>query len=49
MKKVQIGWITCVQLYTTLEKWDVVATKFYKCKNHFNETKGDVGMSLHEK
>ena len=21
----------------------------YKCKNHFNEMKGDVGMSLHEK
>ena len=21
---------------------------FYKCKNHFNEMKGDVGMSLHE-
>ena len=22
---------------------------FYKCKNHFTEMKGDVGMSLHEK
>ena len=22
---------------------------FYKCKNHFNKMKGDVGMSLHEK
>ena len=21
----------------------------YKCKNHFNEMKGDVGTSLHEK
>ena len=22
---------------------------YYKCKNHFNEMNGDVGMSLHEK
>ena len=24
-------------------------TYYYKCKTHFNEMKGDVGMSLHEK
>ena len=28
---------------------DTLYLYMYKCKNHFNEMKGDVGMSLHQK
>ena len=33
----------------TTQECNLWRTYKYKCKNHFNEMKGDVGMSLHEK
>ena len=37
---------TCVHNYIT---YFLRGFEWNKCKNHFNEMKGDVGMSLHEK
>ena len=37
--------LTLIKSETTYAATDII----YKCKNNFNEMKGDVGMSLHEK
>ena len=43
---------TCVHKYITYFLRGFAPNgknEWNKCKNHFNEMKGDVGMSLHEK